>query len=394
MRLFEGLKSSFTYAAAARRAAASGRRVIDLTVGEPPEAPPESLLEALASLGGVNHHKYSPSRGVEELRRAIVELERERLGVDLEPGDVVVTPGSKAALVLSLLVSCRPGSRVLVFDPYFYAYINQASVLGVGVDTVAYRVDGGVYRVDLEKYADAVSTGRYCAVIVNTPGNPTGAVLTGEEMEFIVEEAARRGTVVVSDEVYADFVYTGVHRSLLHYGYEGGIYVNSFSKTLFITGWRIGYLVAGERRVAEAAARLAANLYTCAPTPLQSAVARALPEAYREARKVIETSYKARAETLNEAMSAVPGVTMPRVHGGMFGFPLLSEELAAAVGGSEAYASRLLEEKGVAVIPGTIFSDKYSLQGFRISIAAGLDELRRAARLISELNEELLEWRR
>jgi len=387
----KGFKSSFTYAAAARRLAEEGRRVINLTIGQPPEEPPGVLLEAVNRAVSRGYNKYSPSRGLGELRRAIAELERERLGVDVDPDNIVVTPGAKPALMLAMLMARRRPGRLLILDPYFYAYVNQARLFGIEFETLPLMVAGGVYEFDVEGIVSRIESGRYSAVLLNTPHNPAGTLLSQGEMHEIVEAARRRKVLVISDEVYIDFTYEGEPASLLKEGY--GIYINSFSKSLFITGWRIGYLIA-DRETAELAASLAANTYTCAPTPLQAAVAEHLVEAYHEAVKRIRELYPRRASLLNDAFSHIPGVEMLRVRAGMFGFPLLDTEIAQAVGGVEEYARRLLEEKGVAVIPGHVFSDAYADRGFRVSLAASPEEIREAARLITEFNEELLAERR
>ncbi|HIQ10846.1 MAG TPA: pyridoxal phosphate-dependent aminotransferase, partial [Pyrodictium sp.] len=197
--------------------------------------------------------------------------------------------------------------------------------------------------------------------------------------------------LLVSDEVYADYVFEGRHISLLHVsGWEDvGIYVNSFSKTFAMTGWRLGYLIANPKLVALLRS-FAANIYTSPTSFVQIAATKAI-EIYDDIRQMILTVFHERKSFVEKLSQQTLGLRPVRLEGGMFAFIMLSKEILEKVGSSDEYADYLLEKAHIALTPGTIFSEAYGRQALRLSLAARIEAIKEAFRRLEEANKALLE---
>jgi len=322
-------------------AEAADRDVVDMVSGNPDWGAPETLREGLheyADLGGADF-QYPPSEGLPELRAEIAA----RRNVD--PGQVVVTNGGGEANYLAMARALeRGGSEVLLTDPVYPYYPGKTRMLGARPRYVAAERDGSLDPEDVR----AAMTDDTAAVVVNTPNNPTGAVYGEETMAGLVAAAEAHDAVLVSDEVYDHFDYSGRFTSALSFDSEHRVVTNSFSKSMAVTGFRVGYGVFPHALVEDAKARhMLTNVATTRPG--QYAVLHALrnPEEGRHER--VRGLVRDRVETFCAALEAA-GAEYTRPEGAFYvmarfdGFP-----------GTLANVERLIEEAGVAGMPGAGF---------------------------------------
>lgn len=387
------LESTITYAVKAKQYKKAYRDFIDLTLGEPDFKTPQPIIDALNDALRKGYTRYAPAQGYEELRRAIVQLEEKRLGVSLSPSQILVTPGAKTAVFLAFLLATlsRECRNVVITDPYYYQYVNLARMFGLQVrlSKLITTSDGG-FQLDVADFIEKIDK-QTCLAIVNTPHNPAASKIKLNEFEEIADRAKKFNVLLVSDEVYADYVFEGKHVSLLHVsGWEDvGVYVNSFSKTFAMTGWRLGYIVASPKLVSLLRS-FAANIYTSPTSFVQIAAVKAV-EIYDDVRRMILETFHERKSLVEELSQQTFGLRPARLEGGMFAFIMLSKEVLSKVESSDQYADYLLEKAHIALTPGTIFSKAYGRQALRLSLAAHTKTIREAFRRLEEANKVLLE---
>ena len=387
------LESTLTYAAKVKQYKKIYKDFIDLTLGEPDFKTPQPIVDALKDALEKGYTGYAPAQGYEELRKAIVQLEEKRLGISLDSSQVLVTPGAKTAIFLAFLLAilskkCR---NVVTTDPYYYQYVNLAKMFDLQIRfSKLIIMPDGRFKLDVGDFIEKIDE-QTCIVIVNTPHNPAALKIKLSEFEEIVDRAKKYNVLVVSDEVYADYVFDGKHVSILHVsGWEDvGIYVNSFSKTFAMTGWRLGYLIANPKLVSLLKS-LAANIYTSPTSFVQIAAIKAV-EIYDDVRKMILTMFHERKILVEELSRQTLGLKPVRLEGGMFAFITLSEEVLDKIGSSNEYANYLLRKAHIALTPGTIFSKAYGRQALRLSLAIHTKAIREAFKRIEEANKVLLE---
>ncbi len=370
--------------------------VIDLTIGQPDLKPPSTLVELLViEARGASASRYAPPQGIGEYREAIADLLSEAYGVDAEPERVVALAGAKPGIAGSIYAACDPGETVVVLTPYFYTYTIAPRMLGARVEIIRLEWDGGLLGVDEEALKNLFSEKRPCLIIINTPHNPTGLLLSDSIVKLVGDLARDYGTLVLSDEVYSWLVYRGSHTPLLkRLGDDIVVHLESFSKTLAVPGWRIGFAYA-PRDVAKALSFYNANVYTCVPRFVQLAIAKYITsyrddmvEYVEEARK----TYSRRADAIVEALDSLSGLieAYPPA-AGFFIFPRvrsLLEKLGLRDAGE--LAELLAREAGVLVVPGTVFGDWPEY--IRVSLTHPEARLREAVKRIAEVawgSEEL-----
>ncbi len=388
MHEIEG-ETAFTFLALARELQSKGRRVISFGIGQPDFVTPEHIREAAKRALDEGFTGYTETAGIPELREAIADYLNSRYGSDVRPDEVVVTTGAKTAIFLALAAYVRPGDEVIIPEPSYYAYAQVVKLFGgrpvyVPMDFV----EGHGFKLNVERI-EAAATERTRAIVINNPHNPTGSIFSGDQLEELMEFARRRGIIVVADEVYDNFVFGGLRfRSLISEpDWRDYIaYINGFSKTFSMTGWRLGYLVV-RREVIPRILDLAVTVYSCAPSIAQKAGVAALRGPWEPVRRMIET-FEERARILYEELRRAPGVQAYMPHGAFYMFPRV-EGLAKALGVDvEGLVRKLLYERGVLVLPGRAFPDKAGEWHVRISFATKTEDVREGARIIRELAEE------
>ncbi|OFV89092.1 MAG: hypothetical protein A2V74_05535 [Acidobacteria bacterium RBG_16_70_10] len=368
-------------AARARALKAQGVRVLDFTVGEPDQPTPRHIAEAGKAAIDAGRTKYAPAAGLPELRAAVAHRYREDFGVSFAPEDVVATIGGKQALALLYQAVLDRGSEVVIPTPAWPTFAEAARVAGGRPVFVPLRAAAG-FRVTAKAIARAL-TPRTKVVIVNSPSNPTGAVADPAEIEKIARLARRRGFLLVYDDTYAHLVFdSGGPASLRAVREAAGdrlVVVGTASKTYCMTGWRVGWVI-GPRALAEAGAALNSHSVQSPATFAQLAAVEALTGPQDVVRELAE-EYRRRRAFIHPAIAGIPGVACPEPAGGFYLFPDVSRHLSREIPDTVALATRLLEDKGVAVVPGEGFGAPGYL---RLSFASAMADLREGARRIAD----------
>jgi aspartate aminotransferase len=374
-----GTEGAFEVLAKARRLEAQGKKIVHLEIGEPDFATPDNIVEAGISAMQNGYTHYTPASGIFEAREAVAGFVSRMLKTEVDPTEVVLVPGSKNVLLFTLLACIEPGDEVILPDPGYPAYASQVNFIGGVVKPVTLREETG-FRMDLDELASLV-TPKTRMVIVNTPQNPTGGVLTEEDVKFVCELAQKHDLLVVSDEIYSQLVYGFHHVSPLSQPgmRERTVLMDGLSKSYAMTGWRLGYAVA-PKALAAKLDQLMINSSSCAAGFTQMAAIEALsaPESEHAVARMVKV-FEHRRNLVVDGLNEIPGMRCGRPQGSFYVFPNIE-----GTGFEEHELSdRLLAEAGVAVLPGTAFG--HAGKGFiRLAYTQSEDELKLGLERIGE----------
>jgi aspartate aminotransferase len=377
------LEVSPTVAMAARAASlrAQGVFVYDFSVGEPDQGtPPHVAAAGVAAIEG-GRTRYAPAPGLPELRAAVAARYRQDFGVRFAPEEVAVTVGGKQALYLACQALLDPGDEVLLPSPCWPTFPEAVRLAGGRPVLVPAREAEG-FAVTARLLGRATSP-RTRAAVVNSPCNPTGAVVAPEELLAIGRLAKRRGLTLVYDDTYAQLAFSppgdwGLQalRELLG---DRLLILGTASKSYCMTGWRIGWVL-GPRAVVDACAALASHS-TQSPATFAQLGAVAALNGPQEFVGELLAEYRRRRDFVHAALAALPGVTCVEPQGGFYAFPNLGRYLGRGLATTLELGRRLLEEKQVAVVPG----EGFGAPGYvRISFARPLEELREGVGRIAQ----------
>lgn len=344
---------------------------INLGLGEPDFDPPKEAIEALCAAvrGGQNH--YGPSAGLPALRDAVAERYQDR-----EPStsreNIIITGSGSEGLMATALALYDPGDEVLVPDPGFVLYAPHAKLCGAV--PVPYALDERRrYQPDFGTLEERISP-RTRAIVVNSPSNPTGGVFTKATVDRIVALAERHDLTIISDEVYEEIVYEGRFSSFWGRG-DRTVIVNSFSKTLAMTGWRIGFLVA-PRPLAVEINKIHYHLLACPSTPAQAAVLAGLSEGGAAVRAMAH-EFQARRDLITKGLNKIPGLRCVPPAGAFYAFPRFSWP-----GTAQEVATALLS-RGLITTPGDAFGS-LGAGHLRLSFANSRENLRRGLAILND----------
>ena len=350
------------YAAAAK---AAGKKVYHLNIGQPDIQTPPAFLEAIRAFDD-SVIAYGDSRGDARLLDAIQKYYHD-WGMDFDINEITITAGGSEALLIAMMGVCDPGDEILVFEPFYANYLSFANVLGVNMKAVTTKAEKG-YELPGEAAVEACITPRTKAILITNPGNPTGRVLTSDEMELVARVVKRHDLALIVDEVYREFVYGFPFRSFgVMPGLEDNlIVVDSLSKRYSACGARIGALLShnadfNEQIMKYCQARL------CCPE-LEQIGAAALYSTPRQYLADVNDEYRRRRDTLEKALSKLPGVTFSSPQGAFYTM------IKMPVDSAEKFAIWMLEQfdshgETVMFAPG---------DGFYLTPGLGADEARLA----------------
>lgn len=365
--------------AKAKELARTGRSVISFGVGEPDFDTPDVIKRAAIAALEAGRTKYTPVAGVPELREAIAQRFLREQGTEYPAQGVVVTVGAKQALYQIFQVLIDPGDEVIVPAPYWVTYPDQITLAGGKPVILPAGIERG-FALTLEDLVGA-ATERTRAIVLNSPQNPAGSVLDPKEVVRIAEWAAQRGIAIISDEVYGKLLYDGAqHRSPASASAaarEATIVVDAVSKTYAMTGWRIGWLLTSDVKLASAVANLQSQSTSNANSIAQYAAIAALT-GDDAALPAMVKAFSARRDMMVEALRRIPGFEVDVPRGAFYCFPRVRELLASPPRGlrfadADALAAYLLEETGVALVPGSGFGMP---EYVRLSYATSEDNIR------------------
>ncbi len=355
---------------------------IHLEMGEPSFETPAHIRRAAADAADRGFTKYTPNAGIPELREALARKVSARNGIDASPDQIVVTPGGVAALYGTLLALCDPGDEVLISDPAWPNYRMIAALQHLDVRRFPLDpADGMCPRADLieERMGE-----RSKVLVLNSPGNPTGAVTSASTLRELVDLAVTYGLWIVSDEVYDELVFDGevAPSAGAHDSHGCVVTVFSFSKTYAMTGWRVGYAVAPPE-IAALLTKAQEPITACVNGPAQMGALAAL-EGPQDCVAEMRAAYRERRDRVVELLTA-GGVPHVEPQGAFYVWVDVS---SSGLGGVE-FARRLLEDFGVAVAPGSAFGS--CGEAFvRVSLAAAPGDLYEG---VGRLLRAMTEWR-
>jgi aspartate aminotransferase len=356
----------------------AGREIIHLEIGEPDFATPDHISQAGVRAIAAGKTRYNPPAGIGELRETIAAEAGRLRGMHFNPSQVVVGPGAKPALFFPTLALVEPGDEVIYPDPGFPTYEAMIDVAG-GVPVATPLKEEADFSFDLGAF-DRLVNERTQLIILNSPGNPTGGVMPLEALEYIARVAIERDIWVISDEIYSQLTYEAPAPSIytLPGMAERTVICDGFSKTYAMTGWRLGYGIMPEA-LAERVALLLTHSIGCTASFTQYAGLEALGGSQDQVAAMV-TKYRQRRDLLVKALNKMPGVTCRKPQGAFYVFPNVSAFRKPAAW----LADYLLEEAGVAVLPGTAFG--LNGEGYlRMCFANSLENLARACEQISEV---------
>jgi len=379
-----GTETAFEATARARALEAQGRSIVYLQIGEPDFDTPANVREAAKRALDAGATHYAPFAGIPELRQAIAEDAAARKGFPVDPSQVFVTVGGKGVMVYAILGLIDPGDEVIVPDPGYPIYESLTRFIGATPVPIPIR-QAHEFRLDVDELAGLI-TPRTRMIVINSPANPTGGVLTREDNERIADLAIRHDLIVLADEIYGRILYDGAeHVSIasLPGMAERTIVLDGFSKTFAMTGWRLGYAIVPPPLVGPFGT-LIINTISCAPTFAQVGAVEAL-RGPQDAVDAMVVEFRARRDLVVDGLNAIPGIRCLRPQGAFYVFPDIT---ATGLSGAEL-ADRLLHEAGVCVLAGTAFGG-LGTDHIRISYANSRENLTEALGRIRTVVEPLV----
>jgi aspartate/methionine/tyrosine aminotransferase len=377
-----GTETAFEVAARAKALEAQGKPIIHLEIGEPDFDTPEHVRRAACEALEQGYTHYSIATGIPELREAIAEYAGRLRGLKFDPANVVVTPGAKPIMFYTIMALIEPGDEVVYPNPGFPIYESMINFVG-GVAVPLQLSEQRDFRINLDELKSKVSS-KTRLIILNSPHNPTGGVLTLDDLKAIADLAIKHDIMVLADEIYGEIVYEGQHHSIMTLPgmMERTILLDGFSKTFAMTGWRLGYGIFPGEMIPHIS-RLVINSVSCTSTFSQRAAIQALTGP-RQPVEAMLAAFRRRRDLIYEGLNRIPGLRCNRPAGAFYAFPNITDTGLD----SRAYADYLLHEADVAVLPGTSFGE-FGEGYIRISFANSEDNLREAMRRIEAANRKL-----
>ena len=371
-----GTETAFEVLARARMLEAEGMDVIHLEIGEPDYDTPENVVRAGvdALSGGFTH--YGPSPGLPDVRARIAREVADTRGISVSGDNVVVTPGGKPIMFFVLLALAEHGDEVLYPNPGFPIYESMINFAGAEAVPMPLREDSD-FNVDVDEVAEQITPATKL-MIINSPNNPCGSVMSREELRALAELAVERDVMVLADEIYSRFLFEGEHHSITAFPgmAERTIILDGFSKTYAMTGWRLGYGVMPLELV-EPISRLMTNSVSCTASFTQMAAIEALDGPQDDAYGMVD-EFKRRRDLIVDGLNAIPGIRCAMPKGAFYVFPNVEGTGLSSV----EFADRLLQEAGVASLSGESFGE-YGKGYVRFSFANSAENIQKALERIS-----------
>lgn len=373
-----GTETAFLTLARARELEAQGRHIVHLEIGEPDFDTPLHIKDAAKAALDDGYTHYGPSPGEMPAREAIAAHQTERQGYDIASDRIIVTPGGKPVMFFSILALIEEGDEVIYPNPGFPIYesmINYAGGTAVPIP-LEERFD---FSLDVDRLESLV-TENTKLLIVNSPNNPCGSVISDGDLERIANIAVENDLIVMSDEIYKDMYYDGSHTSITKFDdmVDRTIILDGFSKSYAMTGWRLGYGVFPEFMM-DAVTKLMTNSVSCTSVAVQMAGIAALQGPQDSVAEMMD-EFRIRRDLVVDGLNNLPGITCRTPGGAFYAFPNISDTGMD----SRTFADRAMDEAGVALLSGTAFGE-YGDGYIRISFANSQDNLRLAIDRLGEM---------
>jgi len=364
----------------------SGIDIIGLGAGEPDYNTPDNILQAAYQSMLEGKTKYTPSGGLPVLKDAVIEKFKRDQNLTYARNEIMIGIGAKHVLFTLFQVILNPGDEVIIPSPYWVSYPEQVKLAG-GVPVHIEATAATEFKVTAEQIANAV-TSKTKAVIINSPGNPTGMIYSKEELQEIASVCTDKDIWIISDEIYEKLIYAGQqHVSIAQLSEDAKLrtlVINGVSKSHSMTGWRIGY-IAGDQEVVNAMTDLASHSTSNPTTTSQYAAI----EAYRGTQDTVEVmrkDFESRLDRIYPQISKIPGFNVIKPQGAFYLLPDVSEAMKkTGYDDVDDFAQALLLKANVAIIPGSGFGSNNTI---RLSYATSIDLLEEAVRRIHAFVEE------
>ena len=362
-------KGLFEIYAIASQKERAGEKVIHMEIGRPdfdtPMAVKERAVKALDE--GVVH--YTELSGLDELRRAISEREKLKTGLYYDPiKEIVVTTGASEGLYCIWNVFLNPEDEVMIPSPYYSSYFNQLTYSGTNLVKIPVMKDGKI-KYDIEDFKSRL-TKNTKMILINSPNNPSGYVMTEEELNMIAEFAIENDLIVISDECYDSFIFEGEYRSIatLPGMKERTLVVNSSSKTFSMTGWRIGYVMGNENFIREIG-KIHSHITVCATSFAQAGAIEAYKSVFKEVEDMV-AEFKLRRDYVADYLSKIDSISFIEPKGAFYVFINVGK---LGMDGIE-FSEKILKEKGIALAPGSSFGSEWK-DYVRLAYTCSMDNI-------------------
>jgi aspartate/methionine/tyrosine aminotransferase len=372
-----GTETAFEVLVKARVLEAQGRDVVHLEVGEPDFDTPANIIEAGCHALKTGWTHYGPAAGLPDLREAIATYLNTSRGTNYDAGNIVVTPGGKPIMFFAILALLEAGDEAIYPNPGFPIYESMINFTGAKA-VPSPILESNDFALDVDELHSLI-TSKTKLLIINSPANPTGGVLNGEEIAHIAELAVEHDLTVLADEIYSEILYEGEHVSIATMPgmADRTIVLDGFSKTYAMTGWRLGY-GAMPAAFAEVIGNLMVNSNSCTSMAVQRAGLEALTGPQDDVTAMIE-AFRRRRELIVDGLNAIDGITCLKPKGAFYVFPNISQ-LGMK---SKPFADMLLQDHGVAGLSGTAFGSHG--EGYlRLSYANSEENISKALERIGE----------
>jgi len=378
-----GTETAFEVLVKAKALEAQGRDIIHLEIGEPDFDTPANIIEAGCDALHRSFTHYGPSAGLMELREVIAQYVSETRRVNVTPDEVVVVPGGKPIIFFSVLALAEEGDEIIYPNPGFPIYESMINYVGAKAVPIRLREELD-FRLDVDELASLIND-RTKLIILNSPQNPTGGVLTKDDIAAIARAIGDRNIMVLSDEIYSRLIFEGEHHSIMSVDgmKERTILLDGFSKTYAMTGWRMGY---GVMRADLAAhiSRLMTNSNSCTASFTQIAGI----EALRGPQDMVDTmraEFQKRRDVMVAGLNKIKGFSCRLPKGAFYVFPNVTKTGWP----SKKLADALLDDAGVAALSGTAFGD-FGEGYLRFSVANSIENIREALDRVSDWTKKNL----
>lgn len=377
-----GTESAFELLAQARALEAQGRDIVHLEIGEPDFDTPHNVKEAAIKALNDGWTHYTPSAGIPQMREKYAQALNDRYGTSVTAENIVITPGAKPVIFLGGLAIIDEGDEVIYPNPGYPSYESIIEFLGAKAVPYVLREENE-FRFSLDEVASLI-TPKAKMIVLNSPQNPTGGVLTHEDLQGVVDLALKHDLWLLSDEVYSRIIYEGEHVGLMNFPeiFDRMIFLDGHSKTYAMTGWRLGYVCCNEQMAAHMT-KLTLNANSCTAAFTQIAGAEALL-GDQSAVEAMVAEFKARRDLIVDGLNALPGVNCHKPKGAFYVFPNFKSFGLS----SKEVEQRLLEEAGVCCLAGTAFGEMG--EGYlRFSYANSQQNIKKALQRIGDWLAEL-----
>lgn len=372
-----GTETAFEVLAKARALEKQGKDIVHLEIGEPDFDTPRNIKDAAIKALNEGYTHYVPSAGISELRQAIADYISKTRNLKVAPEEVVVTPGGKPIMFYTILALVNPGDEVLYPNPGFPIYESLINFVGAKPVPIPLE-EKNDFSLDRE-YVKKMITKKTKLIILNSPENPTGGVLSREDLKVVADSiSGRNDAFVLSDEIYSRIIYEGKHESITAFPgmKDKTILLDGFSKTYAMTGWRLGYGVM-HKDLALKVAQLMTNSNSCTSAFTQMAGVEALTGPQNEAERMV-SEFKKRREVIVDGLNKIKGITCKKPRGAFYVFP----NIEGTGMDCRKLGEHLLNNAGVAVLPGTSFG-KYGEGHLRLSFANSIENIKKALERIA-----------